>query len=79
MYLAKYLVDSYQVDPKITDIMDNMEIVMVPFVNPDGYAVSVYVVLNLGCPPQAVRIFCVGILTYVRVTLACKGYYRYRV
>lgn len=43
MYLAQHLVDSYHVVPNVSHIMDNLEIVLVPFVNPDGYVVGVII------------------------------------
>ena len=41
MYIAQQFVEQYGVDKAITDLMDNLEFVLVPFVNPDGYAVGV--------------------------------------
>lgn len=41
MYIAKYFVESYGVNATITDLMDKLEFVLVPFVNPDGYVVGV--------------------------------------
>lgn len=36
--LARLLTDSYGVDPRITDLVDNREIHILPLHNPDGYA-----------------------------------------
>ena len=43
MYLAKYFMDGYGVLSRVTHLMDNLEIILVPFVNPDGYVVSLEV------------------------------------
>ncbi|MCG3122401.1 MAG: hypothetical protein GIKADHBN_00788 [Phycisphaerales bacterium] len=37
MYMADQLVNGYGVDPRVTAVLDKFEIVIVPFVNPDGY------------------------------------------
>jgi len=36
-YLAHYLVNNYQTDPEVKQLVDNCEIWIVPIVNPDGY------------------------------------------
>jgi murein tripeptide amidase MpaA len=36
-YLAKKLVESYTTDHKVKNLLDQLEFVMVPVVNPDGY------------------------------------------
>lgn len=41
MYIVKYFVESYGVDERIKALMDSLEFVLVPFVNPDGYVVGV--------------------------------------
>lgn len=41
MYLVDYFVRNYGVKPEITHLMNNLEFVLVPFVNPDGYVVGV--------------------------------------
>ena len=40
MYIVNYLVNSYGKVKRVTDILDTIELVAVPFVNPDGYVVS---------------------------------------
>ena len=40
MYIIDYLLKSYGVKEEVTNILDNIELVAVPFVNPDGYVVS---------------------------------------
>ena len=40
MYIIDYLLKSYGVKEDVTNILDNIELVAVPFVNPDGYVVS---------------------------------------
>ncbi len=40
MYIAKSLVGDYSVKSSVTKLLDNLEVVLVPFVNPDGYVVS---------------------------------------
>ena len=40
MYIIDYLLSGYGVKDDVTRILDNIELVAVPFVNPDGYAVS---------------------------------------
>jgi len=37
MYVAEYFVESYGRDDSVTQILDDMEIHIVPFTNPDGY------------------------------------------
>ena len=44
MYLANHLAHGYAEDQLVQHLMNNLEIVMVPFVNPDGYAVGVVTV-----------------------------------
>lgn len=48
MYLVNHFVRHYEEDgyEEITELMDNMELVLVPFVNPDGYVVGV---VNMSC------------------------------
>ena len=41
MYLTDYFVRNYRVKPEITHLMNNLEFILVPFVNPDGYVVRV--------------------------------------
>jgi murein tripeptide amidase MpaA len=41
MYLVNHFVRNYGVRPEITNIMNRLEFVLVPFVNPDGYVVGV--------------------------------------
>ncbi len=41
MYLVNHFVVSYAEDKRIHNLMDNLEFVLVPFVNPDGYVVGV--------------------------------------
>jgi len=40
MYLARYLATKYQSNTEVNYLLNNMEFVMVPIVNPDGIAVS---------------------------------------
>ena len=40
MFIAKSLVEDYSVSTEVTNFLNNLEIVLVPFVNPDGYVVS---------------------------------------
>lgn len=40
MYIAKHFTDSYGIDPNVTNLMNNLEFILIPFVNPDGYEVS---------------------------------------
>jgi carboxypeptidase T len=42
LYLARYLLDHYQSDPDIRDLIDSSEIWIVPLVNPDGLEYSIY-------------------------------------
>ncbi len=37
MYIADRLIAGYGIDPRITALMDNIEFLIVPVVNPDGY------------------------------------------
>lgn len=39
-YLASKFVDDYGSDPRVTDLVDNTRIVIVPVMNPDGYLYS---------------------------------------
>ncbi len=41
MYLVDYFVRGYEADQRVQKLMDSMEFVLVPFVNPDGYVVGV--------------------------------------
>lgn len=41
LYLAVYLVEFYEYDPLIREIMDNSRIHILPSMNPDGFASSV--------------------------------------
>jgi len=38
MYIADSLVEGYGVDPRITTVLQTTEIIVIPVVNPDGYA-----------------------------------------
>ncbi len=40
MYIAEQFVKSYGKDTAMTKLMDELEFVLVPFVNPDGYVVG---------------------------------------
>ena len=40
MYIIDYLVSGYGQKDNVTRILDNIELVAIPFVNPDGYVVS---------------------------------------
>ena len=40
MYAIDHLLTQYGVDPEITDLVDDVEIFLIPVVNPDGYAYS---------------------------------------
>ena len=40
MYIIDYLVSGYGQKDDVTNILDSIELVAVPFVNPDGYVVS---------------------------------------
>ena len=40
MYIIDYLLSGYGVKEDVKNILDNIELVAVPFVNPDGYVVS---------------------------------------
>ena len=40
MYIIDYLVSGYGKKDDVTKILDSVELVVVPFVNPDGYVVS---------------------------------------
>lgn len=37
MYVVEYLVFSYGEVPQVTNLLENLEVLVVPFVNPDGY------------------------------------------
>ena len=41
MYIAKYLAGAYGINETISGLLDKLEFVLVPFVNPDGYVVGV--------------------------------------
>jgi hypothetical protein len=43
MYLAHFLVENYDTDPQVKDLVDNGEIWIVPMVNPDGHQYSITV------------------------------------
>ena len=38
MYIADTLADLYGIDPTITGLLDRVEVIVIPIVNPDGYA-----------------------------------------
>ena len=40
MYIVEHLVNGYGNVQNVTDILNNVEILVIPFVNPDGYVVS---------------------------------------
>ncbi len=40
LYVAEALVQGYDADPSIHDLLDEVEIIIVPIVNPDGYVFS---------------------------------------
>ncbi|MEM4160641.1 MAG: M14 family zinc carboxypeptidase, partial [Thermoplasmata archaeon] len=40
LYLAQYLVDNYNIDPRATYLVNNREIYIIPVVNPDGLEYS---------------------------------------
>jgi len=37
LYFINYLVDNYGVDPKVTDIVNNRQLWLIPMMNPDGH------------------------------------------
>lgn len=37
MYFVNYLVQAYGKDPKVTDYLNSLEFLIIPFVNPDGF------------------------------------------
>ena len=41
IYLAEYLLQNYGKDVRVTQIVDNIEIYLMPSMNPDGYARSI--------------------------------------
>ena len=41
MYVANHLATGYNKIDAVTELLDNLEFVMVPIVNPDGMVVSV--------------------------------------
>ncbi len=43
MYIANHLATEYEKSSRVKSLLDNMEFVMVPIVNPDGIAVCVCV------------------------------------
>ncbi|MGC9060280.1 MAG: M14 family zinc carboxypeptidase [Thermoplasmata archaeon] len=43
LYIAQYLVDNYNLDPRATYLVNNREIYIIPVVNPDGLEYSQYV------------------------------------
>ncbi len=47
MYIANYLATEYKKDSRVKSLLDNIEFVMVPIVNPDGIAVCVCVYVCL--------------------------------
>ncbi len=50
MYLAKHLVTRYGQDKKVTDLLDNLEFLIVPMANPDGIAVRSIIHCNCTYP-----------------------------
>ena len=40
LYLAQYLLHNYGADPRITKLMDDTEIFLMPSSNPDGFTVA---------------------------------------
>lgn len=54
MYIAERLIKDYKVTKKDTHLLEKLEIVLVPFVNPDGYVVSV---ICLACVYEGVVLF----------------------
>jgi carboxypeptidase A1 len=40
MYAVDYMLTQYGVDPEITELVDDVEIYLIPVVNPDGYSYS---------------------------------------
>ena len=47
MYVANHLATKYNKISAVTELLDNLEFVMVPIVNPDGMVVSYNHVLSL--------------------------------
>ena len=41
IYLAEYLLQNYGKDVRVTQIVDSIEIYLMPSMNPDGYARSI--------------------------------------
>ncbi len=41
MYIANYLATEYKKDSRVKNLLENIEFVMVPIVNPDGIVVCV--------------------------------------
>ena len=40
IYFAEYLLENYENDARIKKLIDNIEIYLMPSLNPDGYSVS---------------------------------------
>ena len=40
LYMAQYLVQNYQNDPRVRKLVDETEIHLLPTMNPDGFAIS---------------------------------------
>eukprot|EP00118_Oscarella_pearsei_P024469 m.306135 g.306135 ORF g.306135 m.306135 type:complete len:430 (+) comp40995_c0_seq1:1471-2760(+) len=38
MFIVDYLLENYGQDERVTDILDRLDIIVIPFVNPDGYS-----------------------------------------
>ncbi|XP_065833342.1 carboxypeptidase B-like isoform X1 [Oscarella lobularis] len=40
MFIVHYLLENYGVDERVTTVLNELELIVVPFVNPDGYSYS---------------------------------------
>ncbi|XP_065833344.1 carboxypeptidase B-like isoform X2 [Oscarella lobularis] len=38
MYIVDYLLENYGIDERVTTILNELELIIIPFVNPDGYS-----------------------------------------
>lgn len=50
IYLAQYLLDNYQILPEITNLVNTVDIWLVPSMNPDGYNRSQVRITFAVCP-----------------------------
>ena len=81
MYIANHLATEYEKSSRVKSLLDNMEFVMVPIVNPDGIAVCVCVTgycMSLASVAYYIRNSCSLLVLFGPLTLSKLTYIKER-